>query len=284
MTNKAHIYKNGKWSESTNFKRRTNGKWAGVSVKRYTNGKWSDVWKSDIVTHEFWPIWTKPYKEDNTAFGGANLFQGIDHRADDSNTINVGDYATIKMSAKKYETGEWMDNWVHGEKVKIIQVRNRGKGRACLASWNKIYSWIYEWDLSKVKQKNPYGYQRSLIGYDKADVKKQIGKKKVKKVELFLKNYYTNNATGYVVIGHHNSTKQPGKFTGNTKDDLQRFQFKRNEGKWVELPVKYGSGFVDDWMSGISIHCSMGSNADYSVGFLGKGNGNNDPRLRITYE
>ena len=272
----------GRWVDSAlSFKRRSGSRWDRSTIRRRTNGRWEIISQVNR-TQDFWATWTKTYNQNNTPGGGNLMFEGIDHRNDPNGQINVGDRAIIKWSATHYETGEWMDNWVHGVAVKIIQIRNRGRGRACLASINRVYSWIYEWDLQKIMGSNPYGIQKSLMGFDRGHIQSVLRGKEIKRVQLYMKNTYTDQGNGSMVrFGHHNHTSQPGRFSAEYNRDNWQLRWERNRGKWVDVPIRQIQLILEGKSSGISL---WGETTDrqFSAWFIGAGNGES-PRLRVDY-
>ncbi len=128
----------------------------------------------------------------------------------------------------------------------------------------------------------PWGLQRSLCGF--GDIQSKLAGARIKKVELYLyAEHWWYYAGGTAVIGYHNHSNEPDYFGHSVYGaKYQRFT-SRGQGMWIDMPIALGEGIRDGYYKGISIFADSYSRDYYGV-FSGAWDGENAPRLKITYE
>lgn len=287
MAHPIKLWNGSTWTDYRNGKMWDGTKWIPLQGKILaSNGSWEKIGVEQKVL-TLTAGWTASFYQ--VAMGGKNLpgsaygndiVAGYDKRYDDDSKIRVGDLAIIKNSASRYQTGERMDSWVHGQTIKVIQERKyRGK-RALLASSQKVYSWIYEQDLTKVKKANPYGYRQAMVAWDLDVARKAISGGKLLKVELDLHPISMSNGK-VITMSSHTKKSRPGKWTDGDQDLNKVGKFTWAGDKWYTLPLASGQYLLRNGCYGLSFRSSKSTNNPIS--FHGVRT-NWPPQLRFTYE
>lgn len=127
-----------------------------------------------------------------------------------------------------------------------------------------------------------WGNQRSLIGFDFAEIQKAISGKAVVSIDLYLKNKHTwYVAGGDANIITHSFTAPPSTFD-YTENRIASTYFKRGQHKWVSLDTKFAKQLAEGTITGFGL---MGVNDDprYYGYYAGRDDDSHYPTIRIRY-
>ncbi|MEX3625171.1 hypothetical protein [Viridibacillus arvi] len=128
---------------------------------------------------------------------------------------------------------------------------------------------------------DPWGINRSLAGF--GNIKSELSGAVINDVKLYLRSeHWWYYAGGTVVIGYHDHSSVPTKFSVS-KSDAKRQKFdSRGQAQWIDMPIALGEGIRDGKYKGISIYINS-TNKDYYGIFNGAKDGSYKPKLKITY-
>jgi len=198
------------------------------------------------------------------------------------------------VSVKQYRNGQWVE-------VDVKQWRN-GKwenltSQQYTKTWDCIWTQTYrksgtkrtDYRAEKLCQgqyvTEPWGIMRSLCGFDDGSrIRNELAGAKIIDVKLYLYAehwYYYSGGTVY--IGYHNHSSKPDTFSESKYRAVTATYSARGQGKWIDLPNSFAEGIRDGDYKGISIFANSTSMNYYGI-FSGVHDGNNKPKLKITYE
>lgn len=131
------------------------------------------------------------------------------------------------------------------------------------------------------------GNQKSIIGFDSAQIRSDLSGATVSKITLTLKNkHWYNNAGGTAVVGTHNSSAGSAPSTCPTlTDDLNRYSQWPKLATWaVTLDnTDFGVALKNGTARGVCIGPGPSTNHEYYGYFAGSNGGTGAPKLTITY-
>lgn len=181
-----------------------------------------------------------------------------------------GDTISKKRYTKTW-TAVWTRSYGHGGSV-LKPDNLGGKNRMYQGRYGAPDSWNYDW-----------GIQKSMAGFDWRNMEKELKGAKIEKVEIYLHNqHFWFFAGGRVSIGYHNNDKPPARFQ-EVKYGVKNVAFQgRGQAKWIEMPLEFGRKFQTGGTGGFTLHRNT-SELSYYGYFYGKGSGNKEPKIRITY-
>lgn len=125
-----------------------------------------------------------------------------------------------------------------------------------------------------------WGMNKSLCGF--GDLSSTLKGSSISKVQLYLKaKHFYYVAGGTIVIGYHNHSSKPSKFSHSEYGKKTVNFSSRTEGKWIDMPKAFGEGLRDEKYKGFSLYTTSESTKYYGE-IAGVGSGN-PPKLKITY-
>lgn len=128
-----------------------------------------------------------------------------------------------------------------------------------------------------------WGIQKSMIGFDDAQIRKELSGAKIEKVEIYLRNkHFWYFAGGYSVIGYHNASSRPNTFQYTQSQIRKDYYNGRGSAKWIEMPDSFGELLRDNKAKGFVLYAPT-TILDYYGYFYGAGGGSSRPKIRITY-
>lgn len=128
-----------------------------------------------------------------------------------------------------------------------------------------------------------WGIQKSMIGFDDASIRRELSGAKIEKVEIYLRNkHFWYYGGGYAMIGYHNISTRPAKFSSSKNSVLKEYYTGRGAGKWLEMPLEFGTLLRDNKAKGFTLYAPT-EILDYYGYFYGASGGTSKPKIRITY-
>jgi hypothetical protein len=127
------------------------------------------------------------------------------------------------------------------------------------------------------------GRQKSLIGFDYANIAANLAGSTLKTVRLKLHNvhaWWNDGATIY--FGVHNSSSEPGSWPGLVRSKIAHYKFGKPEVRTVSLPLDVGKLLRAGTGKGIALE-ALNDSSEYYGWAGGVGSSYQDPALIITY-
>lgn len=125
--------------------------------------------------------------------------------------------------------------------------------------------------------------QKSMVGFNHADIRAKLAGAKIEKVEVYLRNqHFWYYAGGYAVLGYHNSSSKPSNFAYTKSQVLKEYYNGRGGAKWLNMPVDFGNQLRDNKAKGFVLFAATDI-LDYYGYFYGAGDKTYRPKIRITY-
>ena len=179
----------------------------------------------------------------------------------------------VNISEQRY-VDTWNTTWTrsYGQNGKVKPDGLGGKSRLYQGKIHKN-DWVTY----------AYGIQKSMAGFDYASIRSKLKDSKIEKVEIYLRNQtFWYAAGGKAQIGQHNTASAPATYA-HTKKGIKTQIFNGiEEGRWIEVPKSFGEDLRDGYAKGFTLYTTA-DGLSYYGGWYGKGNGNKDPKIRITY-
>lgn len=174
-----------------------------------------------------------------------------------------------------------------------------GGGGGATQEFTKTYAstWTGSYDGDKSRRNSngdcwqgqydgTHGNQRSLAGFDYAQIQSDLAGATITKVEVQLKNKsFYNNSGGTVILGTHSYTAVPTTWAaGSVQDDLDEFTWAKLAKKYVTVINSIGLDLQSGVAKGIAIGPGPSTSKTYYASFAGQDAATADqPTIRITY-
>lgn len=127
------------------------------------------------------------------------------------------------------------------------------------------------------------GRNRSLAGFDYADIVSSLSGSTVKRVQLKMTNIHAYNDSGVdVYFGIHNSTSEPASWPSIVRSKISKQHFGKPQTRTVDLPLEFATRIRDGSGKGIAIEAPDSAQAHYGYA-AGVGSGYTPPQLIVTY-
>lgn len=150
-----------------------------------------------------------------------------------------------------------------------------------LQSNNRLYQGRY--GNPDIQWEGDWGIQKSMAGFNMANLMKELEGAKIEKVELYIHNmHWWYSAGGRLSVGAHNTTNPPAKFSESRYNMAWADWRQRGGDRWVTLPKFFAEDLRDGKAKGFTLHRATQDLFYYGY-FYGAGHGSKSPKLRITY-
>ncbi|MDY7043703.1 hypothetical protein RVS70_05740 [Virgibacillus sp. M23] len=207
---------------------------------------------------------------------------------------------------KQWRNGSWQDvdfnQWRNGRwvKVEVNQWRN-GKWEKISTqkftnTWEATWSQTYresgtkrtDYRANRLCQgeylSDPWGLMRSLCGFNDSSIRSKLSGADINDVKLYLHNeHWYYYAGGKAVVGGHNHSNEPSRFSHSKYSIKQQSYSKRHQAKWIDMPNWFGTGLRDGKYRGFSLYSAYNNMRYYGI-FFGAGSGWRSPKIKISYE
>ena len=266
------IRKAGKWVDVGNqLKVRKNGKWVdGTATMKTSSG--SQVVSQKEYTKTYEATWTR-------SFYGTGAYKP---------RIRIAKWGdTLSHYALWYNTT--VSNIVAMNKPIIKSPHVIYAGDRYVIGKNNLSGTLRPSYLAQGKHNGNrfntnYGNRRSMIGFNTAQIRKDLAGAEIVKIELRLsrRKDSVGAKTATIVIGSHNNASAPSKFSENWYGQ-GHVRLDKNSTKWTTLDKWFGEYLKDNRIKGITIHSKNTGNS-YLADLFGMGSTSYKPMLRITYK
>lgn len=252
--------------------KRWNGKaWVSAEVKRW-NGKAWEIISEKTYIKTWKATWTSSY------YGTSNA-QVVTRKAKWGDTLSHyamwwGNSISTLMGWNKIIKTPHL---IYEGDVYIVD-------KNPFPSRRNTSGWMYQGRYDPTTFESDMGRQRSMVGFNDADIRANLKGAKIEKVEIYLRSkYFWNTNGGRAVIGYHNSdTDKPNGFS-ETKNAVKEESYStRDQGRWIELPDEFGVLLKDNRAKGFTLYANTDDLKKYGY-FYGVGT-DSPPQLRITYK
>lgn len=248
-------------------KRWSGSRWDNATVKRWNGSKWEIISEEQYVTT--WnATWTASY------FGEGNM----------DITTRVAKWGDTVSHYALWFKRTWNEivNWNNLKSphriwegvTYIVDKKPYGKRR-------NTSGWMYQGRYTPAKFEGDRGRQRSMVGFNHADMRSKLNGARIEKVEIYLKNKHFWYSSGKAMIGYHNSTSMPADFQ-QSRYAVKSENFTQGQGRWITMSNEYGEWLRDGKAKGFTLF-SNSNDLNYYGYFHGKGAGS-EPKIRITYK
>lgn len=219
--------------------------------------------------------------------------------------MNLAFYVVASLAGVKYQGTSYARVWLEDIGVALnydtFTPTGQDSGNNPYTTYSKTYSatWCGRYngtggrissnsDIYQGQYDSTNGNQRSIIGFDSAQIRADLAGATIKKVELTMKNkHWYFNSGGTAVIGTHNSTATSAPSSCPAlRTDLNAFSGWPKGATWtVTLDnTDFGVALRDGTARGICIGPGNTTSQVYYGYFAGSNDSTNKPKLKITYE
>lgn len=192
------------------------------------------------------------------------------------------------------QNGQWVD--IPGRMVRAQRVAEFPATWTCSYYSDRRGNRQREW-WGAIGHGNPYlvqgryspnhdtydtGDQHSMIGFDDNAIRNTIKGSDIDSIQIYMKCVHTfyYGMAARAVFGWHNSRQANPSFGWENEHGMAWADFRRWQGRWVNLPNWFGDRLRDNSATGVTIKADNLSNANYCIF---DGTNGDRPRLRITY-
>lgn len=198
----------------------------------------------------------------------------------------------VDVPFKKFDGTKWVEPEVKKYDGTKWVVMNR---QEYTKTWNTIWTRTYDQDGDRRSDSRgtklyqgeyldePWGIFRSLIGFDNGSIRSDLAGAEIKDVKLFLRNeHWYYHGGGTAVLGYHNHSSEPTRYSHSKYDAKRQSYSDRGQAQWIDMPNDLGEGIRDGQLKGVSLFANSESMNYYGY-FYGNSDGDNQPKLKITY-